>query len=276
MTKDELVWQIQKTEEAFSKAGLKDPVPLFRAPWGEVTRKMREVMRAEGYVDIMWTVRGLDTEPGLSSELVVARVLRLVRPGYIVVLHTRNAAAPKALPEIIRQLKADGYRFVTLGEALFTPEQRMPRYQQTSPLLGYLGSWHERPSPLETGGSISEAESPEAGVLVSFTGTTLELICAIGPKRGEILVTIDGETPEEVDLYSPAEYHRVTVFSKSDLADTSHTALVSWAGAKNPASSGYSIDVDALRVSGELTQAPKPAVFLLRRAITRLIASYSR
>jgi peptidoglycan/xylan/chitin deacetylase (PgdA/CDA1 family) len=253
MSRDELLSQIQKTEEAFSAAGLKDPAPLFRAPWGEVNAKVLSVLGDEGYVNIMWTARGGDTVAHRTPAQVIVNVMNSVRAGGIIVMHTRNEITPKALPELIRRIKAKGYRFVTLSEVLLSPEQRISRYQQTSPLLSYQGAWSKQESALESGGSVSCADSEGATVMASFTGTTLELLARTGPDCGKASVIIDGGTSQEVDFYSATERHRVSVFATGSLADGTHTVLISSSATKNAASAGYSINVDALRVAGALT-----------------------
>jgi peptidoglycan/xylan/chitin deacetylase (PgdA/CDA1 family) len=274
MTTAELLIQIQMTEEAFSSVGLPDPVPLFRAPWGEVNSKVLKVLGGEGYANIMWTARGGDTVAHRSPAQVTVTIMNDVRPGVIIVMHTGNDVTPKALPELIRRIKAAGYRFVTLGEALFSSQQRMLRYEQSSPLLTYTGDWSTRSSPLEMGGSLARADGEGAVALASFTGSTFEILAATGPDLGKVSVTIDGGVPREVDLYSATEQHRAAVFSAADLAGTTHTALISWTGTKNRASTGYAIDIDAVRVSGALTQAPAPVVYLLSRFLSLVLAPY--
>jgi peptidoglycan/xylan/chitin deacetylase (PgdA/CDA1 family) len=274
MTSAELVSQIQKTEEVFASIGLPDPVPLLRAPWGEVNSRVLKVLGEEGYANIMWTARGGDTVAHRSAAQVVVNIMRDVRPGAIVVMHTRNEVAPKALPELIRRLKAAGYSFVTLREALLSPEQQKSRYEQSSPLLAYMGAWNTKHSPLEAGGSVAEADSEGAAVLASFTGTTFELLAVTGPDRGKVSVVIDGGAPQVVDLFSSTEQHRATVFATSELSDTIHTALISWTGTKNEASAGYAVSVDAVRVSGKLAQPLTPAAYLLSRMIALLLAPF--
>ncbi len=262
---DELVSQIQMTEDVFATAGLSDPSPVFRAPWGEVNRQVLAVLGEEGYVHVLWTARGGDNVAHRSAAQVIAYIMEDVRPGAIIVMHTNNDVTPKALPELIRRLKAKGYGFVTLGEGLLSAEQRMARYQQTSPLLGYLGEWQTAVSALESGGSLSHTDIAGAAVLAAFTGSTLELIARTGPDCGKVQVTIDGGVSQEVDLYSPTEQHRATVFSRSDLEEKPHFALVRCLGKKDPASTGRLVDIDAVKVAGRLTQAPPPQVYLLGR-----------
>ena len=250
--------EIQRTENALAAVGAKDPAPLFRTPYGAWNWRLLSILRSEGYANVLWTCDGTDYAHGRTAPQVVKAIVRRLRPGAIILMHVESQPTVAALPELIRQVKAQGYRFVNLSEALFPPEQRMPRYQQTSPLLTYLGDWSVWSSPSESGGSLYGTRSRGAAVRASFTGCTFELIAATGPNYGKALVAIDNGEAQEVDLYSPTYLHRISVFKVTDLADTVHTALISCSGTRNKASNGSYIDVDALRVAGALLQAPSP------------------
>jgi peptidoglycan/xylan/chitin deacetylase (PgdA/CDA1 family) len=258
LTSAELVSQIQRDQEAHSSAGAKDPVPLFRVPYGQWDSTVLSVLRSEGYADILWSCNSQDVNPGETAAEVVKTVLGDIQPGAIILMHAVAGPTPAALPEIIRQLKARGYGFVTLGAALFTPEQLTPRYQQSSPLLTYLGNWSTRSSASALGGSLYGAATKGAEVLVSFSGTSLELLAGTGPSYGRASLSIDGGPAVYPDLYGPSYVDRRSVFKITGLADTAHTAIISYSGTKNAASSGYSINIDALKVAGTLTQAPMP------------------
>ena len=265
MSGEEVLAQIQNTEEAFASAGLPDPVMLFRAPWGEVNYQVRRILGDEGYVHIMWTARGGDIVANRTSAQVVVGIMKNVRPGAIIVAHTRNEVTPRALPELIRRIRAKGYRFVTLGEALLSPEQKLSRYQQTSPLLAYLGNWSQQISALQSGGSLARTDSKGAKVVARFTGTTFELLALTGTECGKASVVIDGGAPQEVDLYSASEQHRVSIFATNSLVDGTHVALISCTGTKNAASTGYSINIDAVRVAGTLIKPVAPISPMLVR-----------
>jgi hypothetical protein len=215
------------------------------------------ILRSEGYANILWTCDGSDYVRDRTAPEVVNAIVRRLRPGAIILMHVESRPTAAALPELIREVKAQGYRFVNLSEALFPPEQRMPRYQETSSLLTYGGDWTEWSSPAESGGSLHCTKSQGATARTSFTGSTFELIAATGPNYGKALVTIDGGGARVVDLYSPAYQHRCSVLKVTGLAGTVHTALVSCSGTKNPASSGGYIDIDAVRVTGALLPTPR-------------------
>lgn len=74
-----------------------------------------------GYEIIGGDIKGLD---GFTNDAsgIISRVVSRVKPGSIVILHMHGGPnAPetgKALPEIIRQLKEKGYKFVKVSELL--------------------------------------------------------------------------------------------------------------------------------------------------------------
>jgi peptidoglycan/xylan/chitin deacetylase (PgdA/CDA1 family) len=247
--------EIQMTEEASAKAGAPDPVPLFRTPYGSWNGRVRSVLASEGYVNVLWSATAGDTAPGgRLPSTAVKLIMGELKPGSIILMHASQWSSSQCLPELIRQIEARGYRIVDLAGALFPPEQRIPRYQQTSPLLSYSGEWTTLASPFESGGSMCRTGSQGATVTASFTGTTFEWFALTGPDYGKAMVTIDGGSAAEVDLYSSSYLHRRSVFNATGLADGTHTAIIAHAGTKNSASTGYYIDIDALRVSGELFQ----------------------
>lgn len=69
---------------------------------------------------VYWTVNSRDYT-GLSPERIVRRVLGSVRPGGIVLMHDGVDATVRAIPEIVRELRKRGYRFVTLDELFPVP-----------------------------------------------------------------------------------------------------------------------------------------------------------
>ncbi|MBD2636418.1 polysaccharide deacetylase family protein [Limnothrix sp. FACHB-881] len=93
---------------------------LYRPPGGVLNNGMDTYAQGRGYATILW---GTDTGDWRrpSAATIVDRVMRTMHPGDIVLMHDgggdrHNTVA--ALPIIIRQLKAQGYRFVTMPELL--------------------------------------------------------------------------------------------------------------------------------------------------------------
>lgn len=101
--------------------------PFFRFPYGDRDARTIRLVNEAGYGSFRWTVDTLGwkgTSGGMTTTTVVDRVTDTARPGQIVLLHVgshptdRSTLDADALPEIIDQLQARGYRFITLTEAL--------------------------------------------------------------------------------------------------------------------------------------------------------------
>ncbi len=103
------------------------PGPWFRFPYGARDARTIGLVNDECYVAVRWTVDSLGwkgTSGGMTVAGVRDRVLAAARPGMIVLMHvganpddgtTLDAAA---LPAVIDGLRAKGYSFVTLQQAL--------------------------------------------------------------------------------------------------------------------------------------------------------------
>ena len=69
-------------------------------------------------------------------------------------------------------------------------------------------------------------------------------------------VTLDGTVQPNVNLYAATTVYQQKVFTKTGLANTSHTLTLAWTGTSNGVNTATTIDLDALDVAGTLTQAP--------------------
>ena len=90
---------------------------LLRPPGGREGKKLPEVLRRFGMSSVFWTVNCVGAE-GTTREQLVSRALSSVEPGAIILMHNYEAVTLLALPEIIDRLRAGGYEFVTVSEAL--------------------------------------------------------------------------------------------------------------------------------------------------------------
>jgi peptidoglycan/xylan/chitin deacetylase (PgdA/CDA1 family) len=122
-----VVDQIRKGAAAIRAGTARPPGPWFRFPYGSRDARTIDLVNDECYVAVRWTVDSLGwkgTSGGMTVARVRDRVLAAARPGMIVLMHvganpddgtTLDAAA---LPSIISGLRAKGYSFVTLQQAL--------------------------------------------------------------------------------------------------------------------------------------------------------------
>lgn len=91
---------------------------LFRAPYGDYNNDVVGTMRETGHFTIQWDVDSLDWK-NLSPAEIKQRVLSKVKPGSIILFHNAALHTPKALPEIIEKLQADGYKIVPVSELIY-------------------------------------------------------------------------------------------------------------------------------------------------------------
>ena len=115
--------------EASIRAAGGDPRPLFRFPLGDRDARTIAAVNDLGYVPVRWTVDTLGwkgTSGGESAQAVCDRAVGALRPGEIVLMHVGSnpddgsTLDADALPEVIEQMRAAGYAFVTL-DVLFRP-----------------------------------------------------------------------------------------------------------------------------------------------------------
>ena len=101
----------------------KNPLPLFRFPFGDADGRTIAMANQAGYVPVRWTVDTLGwqgTAGHISAAAVVSRVLAAARPGEIILMHVgsnpddHTTFDADALPRVISELRALGYSFVTL------------------------------------------------------------------------------------------------------------------------------------------------------------------
>jgi uncharacterized protein YkwD len=137
-------------------------------------------------------------------------------------------------------------------------------FQQNDSRLCYLGNWTTRYSVYASRGSSVSSWWPGAAVCLSFEGTGVDLIAKVGPDQGVALVSLDGGAPQEVDLYRSTAASQQVVYESPVRDNGPHSLMIQFAGKMNPNSSGWAINLDAIRIvgpdgeTGTLIQATQP------------------
>ena len=90
---------------------------LMRPPHGRFNEQTLRVAQRLGYHVVLWTD---DSGEGRSvtPQQIVAHMVRYATQPEIVLLHSGKLATIEALPSIVQRFRADGYRFVTVGDLL--------------------------------------------------------------------------------------------------------------------------------------------------------------
>jgi peptidoglycan/xylan/chitin deacetylase (PgdA/CDA1 family) len=105
--------------EQLAAYGLSRPL-LFRPPYGSYDAATLEELKRLGMLMVLWTVDSQDyRRPGVKQ--IVDRVVGGARPGAIMLLHDGGgdrSQTVKAIPRIVKRLRAKHYHLVTLPRLL--------------------------------------------------------------------------------------------------------------------------------------------------------------
>ncbi|TCS94137.1 polysaccharide deacetylase family sporulation protein PdaB [Hazenella coriacea] len=110
--------QIGKAHSILTKMTGKEP-NLIRYPNGDFDKRVLKIADQMGYKSIQWDTDSLDwMNPGTGK--IINRVVSKAHPGDIILMHASDSCKQthEALPEIIDQLRAKGYEFVTVTELI--------------------------------------------------------------------------------------------------------------------------------------------------------------
>ncbi len=113
---EEYIANMQQCQQEIEKH-LKQPVRLFRPPYGKIKKSQGKFLLDEGYEVIMWTLITKDYDAKLSPQACLNRTLKRVKPGSIIVFHDSLKAEKNmkyTLPLLIKHLKEKGYSFALL------------------------------------------------------------------------------------------------------------------------------------------------------------------
>jgi peptidoglycan/xylan/chitin deacetylase (PgdA/CDA1 family) len=124
---DEVRLEIENCSTAIERVTGVRP-KFFRPPRGFLNYKVLTLAQLEGYTLVFWTVSA-DHKDAPTPEAMAKRVLKLVHPGAIILMHDGRIPSRwkdvKALPLIIEGLRKRGYEFVTVSE-LFKHNNAFP------------------------------------------------------------------------------------------------------------------------------------------------------
>lgn len=119
MFASEVASEVENNDKLIRQAGYAGPIP-FRAPYNVKFVTLPYYLMQHNRPDIS---RNVVTNEGyaVSTQQIVADIVRQVRPGSIILLHPmykHTATSRAALGEIVTDLRAEGYKFVTISQLL--------------------------------------------------------------------------------------------------------------------------------------------------------------
>jgi len=121
-------------------------------------------------------------------------------------------------------------------------------YDDLNPRILYKGKWiHDVRFPATYMGTVSYSDVAGDAFHFSLVGKGFRYVYTEALNRGQAEVFVDGSRVATVDLYSPVtRWQSATVFA--GLTPGRHSVSIQVAHRKQPASTGYYVDVDALEV----------------------------
>lgn len=113
-----IVEEIDQTEAALARYG-KHSV-AFRPPFGEWSSRLIYVVQDLRLPTVTWDVVSGDPSARTTTEGMIRNVVGKARAGSIIIFHIngRGLKTAQALPAIVRDLRARGFRFVHLSQLM--------------------------------------------------------------------------------------------------------------------------------------------------------------
>jgi peptidoglycan/xylan/chitin deacetylase (PgdA/CDA1 family) len=121
LSESELDYEIGDSVRIVKEACGQD-VRYLRPPNGLHDKKLCATLKERfGLTTLHWNLDPTDWKQGRTAEEIVNYVVTNARPGGIVVMHDIKAETVKALPIILKELRAKGFDLCTIDELLGTP-----------------------------------------------------------------------------------------------------------------------------------------------------------
>ncbi len=118
LSKTEIKEEVMKAHANIKEIADVEP-KVIRTPNGDYSNHVIEAIQECNYDAIQWGTDSLDwMNPGVNT--IVERVTKKVHPGDIVLMHASDTCkqTTEALPSILKDLKKQGYKFITVSDML--------------------------------------------------------------------------------------------------------------------------------------------------------------
>lgn len=90
-------------------------VKFYRPPFGVTNPSVKKAVQETGHCVMGWSIRSLDTVMPDEGK-IVDRILRLLRPGKVILLHDTSQKSVNVLREVLKELEKRSLRSVPLDE----------------------------------------------------------------------------------------------------------------------------------------------------------------
>lgn len=104
-------------------------ISLLRPPGGGLNVPVIRAIQKLGYTIVFWDIDPQDWREDATPEQIINNVMTNLRPGSIILLHEGKLPTLNALPQLIDDIKKQGYEIGTVSELLAQPNP--PRIAST-------------------------------------------------------------------------------------------------------------------------------------------------
>ena len=118
ISQEEMICEIKNLEELYKSTYGKEMPKYFRPPEGKFNEENLRWLSENGYKTVMWSFAYADwdnrNQP--SNEYAYKKIIENVHNGEVMLLHPNSKTNADILQRVIKDLKAQGFRFGTLDE----------------------------------------------------------------------------------------------------------------------------------------------------------------
>lgn len=218
--------QLKRTEDLIRGQIGVSLQPYFRSPFGEYNDAVLADLAANGYtVNVMWTVDTLGWN-GYTVSQITSRVLNGATSGAIMLMHVGAASQDAAaLPGIIDQLQARGYRFVTVAD-MVTGSATARYFPETDHWIshGFLRYWQQYGGLAQFGYPLTDEFTRNGIIMQYFERARFEWHPGSWPARYDVLLGLLGnEQTATRKAAGEVPFRRVTAASDANCTYFSET-----------------------------------------------------
>ena len=119
MTSEEaFATELTLLEDAYRDLTGRELAKYYRPPEGKFSKQNLEWAQKMGYRTVFWSFgyADWDNHRQMSQAKAKEKILSNLHPGAVILLHPTSATNAAILGDVIREIKAEGYRFGTLDE----------------------------------------------------------------------------------------------------------------------------------------------------------------
>lgn len=123
-SREDIQAELTRLAEACRGIGV-EPAPFFRPPEGRFSRGLLEAASAAGYRTVFWSFGYADWDNARqpSTSAAKQKILENLHDGEVMLLHPTSATNAAILPEVLAELRRQGYRFGSLYELVGGSEE---------------------------------------------------------------------------------------------------------------------------------------------------------